>query len=63
MLRPTVINNWSGTAYNFDEEKLLQIARRGADIGLEQFVLDDGWFGKRNSNTNSLGDWYVNNVY
>ena len=60
MLRPTVINNWSGTAYNFDEEKLLQIARRGADIGLEQFVLDDGWFGKRNSNTNSLGDWYVN---
>lgn len=59
-LRPTVINNWSGTGYDFDEEKLIQIARRGAEMGLEQFVLDDGWFGKRNSNTNSLGDWYVN---
>lgn len=59
-LRPMVINHWEGTAFDFDEEKLVSIAKKGAELGLELFVVDDGWFGKRNDDTNSLGDWYVN---
>lgn len=58
-LRPMVINNWEGTGPDFDEEKLLAIAENGKKLGLEMFVLDDGWFGNRR-NGGSLGDWYVN---
>ena len=58
--RPILINNWEATYFGFTEEKLLTIARRGAEIGCELFVLDDGWFGKRNSDNCSLGDWVVN---
>lgn len=58
--RPVLINNWEGTYYDFDEEKLLRIAREGARLGAELFVLDDGWFGKRNDDRSSLGDWYPN---
>ncbi|MDO4562536.1 MAG: alpha-galactosidase [Clostridia bacterium] len=58
-LRPMLINNWEGTTFDFDEKKLIDIAREGADLGLELFVLDDGWFAKRNGAC-SLGDWYVN---
>ncbi len=58
--RPILINNWEGTYFDFDREKLLNIAEMGAKIGLELFVLDDGWFGKRNDDTTSLGDWFVN---
>jgi len=59
-VRPILINNWEGTYFDFDREKLLNIAQMGAEIGLELFVLDDGWFGKRNDDTTSLGDWFVN---
>ena len=59
-VRPVLINNWEGTYFNFNEEKILEIARRAKDIGVELFVLDDGWFGKRNSDNCSLGDWVVN---
>lgn len=59
-VRPALINNWEGTYFDFDEEKLLKIAESGKNIGLELFVLDDGWFGERNSDDRSLGDWYVN---
>lgn len=58
--RPIVINNWEGTYFDFDEQKLCAIIENGAKIGAEMFVLDDGWFGKRNSDNCSLGDWYLN---
>ena len=58
--RPVLINNWEGTYFNFDEEKLLSIAEKAAEAGCELFVLDDGWFGERNDDKRSLGDWYVN---
>ncbi|MDR0405511.1 MAG: alpha-galactosidase [Clostridiales bacterium] len=60
--RPMVINNWEGTGFDFDEKKLLDIAKVGAEIGLELFVLDDGWFGARGGDTCSLGDWHVNSA-
>ncbi len=58
--RPVLINNWEATYFDFNEEKLLKIARRAAQAGIELFVLDDGWFGKRNTDHCSLGDWTVN---
>lgn len=58
--RYALINNWEGTYFNFTEEKLLAIAKKGAEIGLDLMVLDDGWFGKRNHDRASLGDWVVN---
>ena len=57
--RPILLNNWEATYFNFNEEKLLKIARTAADVGVELFVLDDGWFGKRDDDTTSLGDWFV----
>ncbi len=58
--RPIIVNNWEGTYFNFDEEKLFAIAKDAADLGIEMFVMDDGWFGVRNNDNCSLGDWYVN---
>ena len=58
--RPILINNWEATYFDFDEEKILGLARTAKELGIELLVLDDGWFGKRNSDTCSLGDWYVN---
>ena len=58
--RPVVINNWEATYFDFDEPKLLAIANAAKDMGVELFVLDDGWFGRRNDDTTSLGDWQVN---
>lgn len=58
--RPIVINNWEGTEFDFTREKILKIAANGKKAGAELFVLDDGWFGKRNDDTSSLGDWYDN---
>ena len=58
--RPILINNWEATYFDFSFDKLLAIARRGAEIGCELFVLDDGWFGKRDIDNCSLGDWVVN---
>lgn len=55
--RPVLINNWEATYFGFNHEKLLKIARTAADVGVELFVLDDGWFGKRDSDNCSLGDW------
>lgn len=59
-VRPILINNWEATYFDFDEDKLLQIAKKAQEIGIELFVLDDGWFGKRNSSKSSLGDWFPN---
>jgi alpha-galactosidase len=58
--RPVLINNWEATYFGFDEEKLLRLAERAKDAGIELFVLDDGWFGKRADDTTSLGDWVCN---
>ncbi len=58
--RPVLVNNWEGTYFDFNEEKLLAIAKAAKEAGVELFVLDDGWFGKRNSDTCSLGDWFDN---
>ncbi|MGC8633614.1 MAG: alpha-galactosidase [Candidatus Limnocylindrales bacterium] len=58
--RPVLINSWEGTYFDFDEERLLAIASAAHDMGIELFVLDDGWFGQRDADTSSLGDWFVN---
>lgn len=58
--RPILINNWEATYFHFTEEKILSLAREAQQAGIELFVLDDGWFGKRNNDESSLGDWYVN---
>lgn len=57
--RYALINNWEGTYFNFNEEKLVNIAKKGAEVGLDLMVLDDGWFGKRDNDKCSLGDWFV----
>lgn len=59
-VRPILINNWEGTYFDFTKEKLLAIADAASKIGVELFVLDDGWFGKRGNDDCSLGDWYEN---
>jgi alpha-galactosidase len=58
--RPIVINNWEATFFDFDEAKLVAIATAAKEMGIELFVLDDGWFGRRDDDTTSLGDWQVN---
>ena len=58
--RPILINNWEATYFNFDTEKLLEIAEKAAQLGIEMLVMDDGWFGHRNDDNSSLGDWFVN---
>lgn len=58
--RPILINSWEAAYFDFDEAKLLQIARAAVDMGIELFVLDDGWFGNRNDDNAALGDWDVN---
>ncbi len=57
--RPILINNWEATYFDFNAEKLESIAKVGKELGIELFVLDDGWFGKRDNDKSSLGDWVV----
>jgi len=58
--RPVLINNWEATYFSFDAEKLADIAKTAAPLGIELFVMDDGWFGKRDDDNSGLGDWVVN---
>lgn len=58
--RPILINNWEGTYFDFNEKQLLKMAQKAKELGIELFVLDDGWFGNRNDDKTSLGDWFVN---
>ncbi|NEW00637.1 alpha-galactosidase [Bacillus megaterium] len=58
--RPVLMNNWEGTYLDFNEEKIINMAEKASQLGVELFVLDDGWFGKRDTDTTSLGDWFVN---
>lgn len=59
-VRPILINSWEAFYFDFDAPKLLGLADAAADLGMELLVLDDGWFGKRDDSTSSLGDWYPN---
>ena len=59
-LRKVLYNSWEATTFNVNEENQKQLAQKAAQIGVELFVVDDGWFGKRNSDKAGLGDWYVN---
>lgn len=58
--RPVLINNWEGTYFDFTGDKLVSIAAEAAKLGVELFVMDDGWFGKRDDDNSGLGDWYPN---
>ncbi len=58
--RPILINNWEATYFNFNTEKLLDIAREASRLGIEMLVMDDGWFGNRFDDNRALGDWIVN---
>ena len=58
--RPILINNWEATYFDFNTDKLLSIAKRASALGIEMLVMDDGWFGHRNDDNTSLGDWFVN---
>lgn len=58
--RPVLINNWEATYFDFNGEIIYNIARQAAELGVEMFVLDDGWFGKRDTESTGLGDWFVN---
>lgn len=58
--RPVIINNWEATYFAFNTEKLLTLADAAKQAGIELFVLDDGWFGERDDDFRSLGDWSAN---
>lgn len=58
--RPLLINSWEGSGFDFDQETLVRYAKEAKKLGIELLVMDDGWFGHRNSDDSSLGDWFVN---
>ncbi|MEY8435505.1 alpha-galactosidase [Streptococcus hyointestinalis] len=58
--RPILLNNWEATYFDFEKEKLLELADEAQAVGVELFVLDDGWFGNRFDDNRALGDWVVN---
>ena len=58
--RPVLLNSWEAAYFDISERKLYELAKAGKNVGVELFVMDDGWFGNRNDDTCSLGDWYVN---
>ena len=58
--RPILINNWEATYFDFKTEKMIAIAKQASELGIEMLVMDDGWFGHRNDDNSSLGDWFVN---
>ena len=59
-VRPVLINSWEASYFDFDDEKLLDIAKKSAELGCDMLVMDDGWFGNRNNDDSALGDWFVN---
>lgn len=58
--RPVLLNSWEASYFDINERKLLALAKAGKEAGIELFVMDDGWFGERNDDKHSLGDWDVN---
>ena len=59
-LRPVLLNSWEACYFNISERRLLSLAKAAKKLGIELFVMDDGWFGERNDDTSSLGDWKAN---
>ena len=59
-MRPVLLNSWEASYFDINEHKLLSLAKAGKEVGIELFVMDDGWFGERNDDSHSLGDWQVN---
>lgn len=59
-VRPVLLNSWEAAYFDINEGKLLNLAKAGKDVGIELFVMDDGWFGERDDDTSSLGDWDEN---
>ena len=60
MSRPVLINSWEAAYFDFTGETIVNLAKEAASLGIDMVVMDDGWFGKRNDDNSSLGDWYVN---
>lgn len=58
--RPVLLNSWEAAYFDINEHKLLNLAKAGKEAGVELFVMDDGWFGTRDNDTQALGDWYAN---
>ena len=59
-IRPIILNSWEACYFDFDRDKLLELAEGAKELGVEMLVMDDGWFGARNDDNRGLGDWYVN---
>lgn len=59
-VRPILINSWEAAYFDFTGDTIVDLAKQAADLGIDMVVMDDGWFGKRNDDNSSLGDWYVN---
>ncbi|MDE7434829.1 MAG: alpha-galactosidase [Lachnospiraceae bacterium] len=59
-LRPVLLNSWEASYFDINERKLLNLAKAGKEVGIELFVMDDGWFGTREDDTQALGDWQEN---
>lgn len=59
-VRPVLLNSWEASYFNISEHTLVNLAKAGKEVGIELFVMDDGWFGERNDDTSSLGDWTPN---
>lgn len=59
-IRPVLYNSWEATTFNVKVEEQKKLAKKAQEMGVELFVIDDGWFGRRNSDKDGLGDWYVN---
>ncbi len=57
--RPILINSWEAAYFDFDDEKLVSIAKEAKKLGIEMLVMDDGWFGHRDNDKTSLGDWFI----
>ena len=60
MSRPVLINSWEAAYFDFTGETIVNLAKEAASLGIDMVVMDDGWFGKRDDDNSSLGDWYVN---
>ncbi|MCR8967770.1 alpha-galactosidase [Streptococcus zalophi] len=58
--RPILLNNWEAMSFDFNEDKIMALAEKAKSVGVELFVMDDGWFGARNHDYAGLGDWFVN---
>ena len=60
IVRPILLNSWEASYFDFDGDSIYRLAKQASELGIEMLVMDDGWFGKRDDDNSSLGDWYVN---